>query len=73
MNENELPSICPFCQNDHTVDLLRIQINAAVTCPKCKKKYIIPYSEIKSMLQFQQNLENMISDPNSDKNDIKNS
>jgi len=66
MNENELPSSCPFCQKEHAVDLLKISKKSEVTCPACKKKYLIPYSEVKSMLKFQQDLEDMVGKSDSE-------
>jgi DNA-directed RNA polymerase subunit RPC12/RpoP len=62
MNEQLMPSVCPFCKKDHEIDLLKIQIKAEVRCPYCNKVYFIPYSEVKSMIEFQHNLENVIID-----------
>ncbi len=69
MNENELPSICPFCRKEHAVDLLKISKKSEVTCPACGKKYFIPYSEVKSMIKFQQDLEDMVGKPDENKKD----
>jgi len=60
MNENELPSICPFCKKQHSVNLLIVSKKQEVKCPECSNRYFIPYSEVKSMMKFQQDLEDMV-------------
>jgi ribosomal protein L37AE/L43A len=62
MKSNELPSICPFCKKDHTIDVLRLQITSIVKCPHCKKEYFIPYSEVKNLLKFQSDLDDLTKD-----------
>ena len=59
MKSNELPSICPFCHKDHLIDVLRLQITSIVKCPNCQKEYFIPYSEVKSLLKFHNDLEDL--------------
>jgi DNA-directed RNA polymerase subunit RPC12/RpoP len=63
VDKNEYPSVCPFCKKDHPLNLLRIQITSVVECPNCHKKYFVPYSEVKALLKFQQDLEDLTTLP----------
>lgn len=59
MNISELPSLCPFCRKDHSINVLRLQITSVVRCPHCHKEYFIPYSEVQSLLKFHNDLEEL--------------
>jgi hypothetical protein len=68
MDENEFPSECPFCKKEHTLNLLKVSKKSEVTCPDCKNRYFIPYSEIKSIMKFQQDLDDLVGRPDSENN-----
>lgn len=60
MYDYTLPHVCPFCNKDHAVDILKLQLSSQVKCAHCHKTYIIPYSEIKKLVNFYDSLKSFI-------------